>query len=124
MPFHSNDDRQPRILVAPDKFKGSLTAAQATAAISLGVRDVVPDAEVTAIPVSDGREGTTGALAHTGAETHTLHVRGPMGDQVTARWASIAETGRQLLLCATAHAGPESSRPTRSPKPPHRFTIR
>jgi glycerate kinase len=50
-----------RIVVAPDSFKGSLTADEAAAAIAGGVGRVLPDAEVLLRPVADGGEGTVAA---------------------------------------------------------------
>ena len=51
-----------KIVVAPNSFKGSLSATQAAIAITRGVREVLPDAEVVEIPVADGGEGTVEAL--------------------------------------------------------------
>ena len=47
-----------KIIVAPNTFKGSISATQAAKAIARGVREVFPDAEVIEIPVADGGEGT------------------------------------------------------------------
>ena len=51
-----------KIVVAPDSFKGSVTAGQACAAIAEGIRRVTPDAEIVSIPMADGGEGTVDAL--------------------------------------------------------------
>jgi glycerate kinase len=51
-----------KIVVAPDKFKGTFTAAQITAAIAAGIRDAIPDAEIILKPMADGGEGTLAAL--------------------------------------------------------------
>src|ERR1700690_197832 len=76
----------PRIVVAPDKFKGSCTAAQAATAIVAGLRDVWGD-EYTyqQVPMADGGEGTVQAFLDDGAAVHEVAVRGPLGDTVTAR---------------------------------------
>src|SRR5207244_3064794 len=55
-----------KIVVAPDKFKGSLTAAAAAEAMRLGVLDAAPDADVVAMPVADGGEGTVDAFLAAG----------------------------------------------------------
>ncbi|NEA23749.1 glycerate kinase, partial [Actinomadura bangladeshensis] len=47
-----------RVVVAPDSFKGSLSAAEVCAAVEAGVRRAVPRAEVAAVPMADGGEGT------------------------------------------------------------------
>ncbi len=51
-----------RILIAPDKFKGSLTALEAAQAMAEGVRDIEPDAEIDLCPIADGGEGFMEAL--------------------------------------------------------------
>ena len=51
-----------RILIAPQSFKGSLTAAQAGQAIAQGVRAAYPLAEIEIVPIADGGEGTLSAL--------------------------------------------------------------
>jgi glycerate kinase len=81
-----------RVVVAPDKFKGSLTAVEAAEAIALGVRDALPDAEITRCPVADGGEGTLDVLEAAGARIVRLSVRGPLEDQVKARYAVLDGT--------------------------------
>ena len=51
-----------RIVIAPDSFKGSLTAIQAAKAMATGVRHLYPQADIELIPMADGGEGTTEAL--------------------------------------------------------------
>src|SRR5258708_35020987 len=51
-----------KIVVAPNAFKGSLTASQAASAIARGVKEAMPDAEVVEVPVADGGDGTVEAL--------------------------------------------------------------
>jgi glycerate kinase len=52
-----------RYLVAPDKFKGNMTAPEVAEAIASGLRDGDPKAEVDLLPVADGGEGTARLLA-------------------------------------------------------------
>ncbi|MEU6646483.1 glycerate kinase [Saccharomonospora sp. NPDC046836] len=73
-----------RVVIAPDKFKGSLTAVEAAEAIGAGVRDAVPDAEVTLCPVADGGEGTLDVLLAAGGKRVDLRVSGPLSEQVDA----------------------------------------
>jgi glycerate kinase len=47
-----------RILIAPDKFKGSLSAQEVAKNIALGIRDVLPRADLDLVPVADGGDGT------------------------------------------------------------------
>jgi len=79
-----------KVVVAPNAFKGSLTASQAAAAMARGVRDVFPDAEVFEVPVADGGDGTVDALvsAHRGRYL-TAEVEGPLGDPVQATYGLI-----------------------------------
>lgn len=75
------------VVVAPDKFKGSLTAREAAEAMAAGVRDAVPDAEVRLLPVADGGEGFVEAAVSAGYTRCTAVVRGPSGDDVEAGYA-------------------------------------
>ncbi|MCD7100773.1 glycerate kinase [Pseudoclavibacter sp. 13-3] len=87
-------DRALRVLVAPDKFKGSLRAAEAAQLIGQGIRTAVPDAQITLKPIADGGEGTVDAFLEAGATEHTAQVHGPLHDQglVPARWATTGDT--------------------------------
>jgi glycerate kinase len=71
--------RAPRVVVASDAFKGSLTSAEVGAAVRAGVLDVVPDAVVTVVPVADGGEGTVAAALAAGYEPVSATVHGPTG---------------------------------------------
>jgi glycerate kinase len=73
-----------RIVVAPDSFKGSLTADEAAAAIAGGVGRVLPDAEVLLRPVADGGEGTVAAALRAGYAARVVRVSGPDGRPVEA----------------------------------------
>ncbi|MDK1360568.1 glycerate kinase [Arthrobacter sp. zg-Y1219] len=81
-----------RVLIAPDKFKGSLSAVEAAAAMAEGVLAVYPEADVMLVPVADGGEGTLEAALAAGAQEHTASVRGPLGGYVTALWAMTGST--------------------------------
>ncbi|MFH2002921.1 MAG: glycerate kinase [Planctomycetota bacterium] len=76
-----------KILVAPNAFKGSLTAQEAAIRISMGARRAAPHAETICIPLSDGGDGFIDVLAHTlkGRMQH-LTVRGPLGNPINARY--------------------------------------
>ena len=79
-----------KVVVAPNSFKGSLSAAQAAAAIARGVRVARPDAEVVEIPVADGGEGTVEALVSARKGTYrSAEVDGPLGDPVQATYGLI-----------------------------------
>ena len=79
-----------RIIVAPDKFKGSAEAHEAAAALAAGLRSAAtPTAgiDVVEIPVADGGEGTVAAALGAGFSRQDLTVTGPAGDPVTASYA-------------------------------------
>ncbi len=79
-----------RILIAPDKFKGSLTAHNAAAAIARGFTKVFPYAEIQLLPLADGGEGMLDAFKQTSNHTsHTLSVRDALGRDVTAEWIML-----------------------------------
>ena len=94
-----------RVVVAPNAFKGSLSASQAASAIANGVRESFPDAEVVEIPVADGGDGTVEALvsAHRG-EYRTAEVEGPLGDSVAATFGLI-EAGRTGVVELASASG-------------------
>ena len=76
-----------KIVVAPDKFKGSLPATQVAAAIAAGLHAGRPGAEVVTIPVADGGEGTVDAAVAAGFERVPVTAAGPAGDPVRASYA-------------------------------------
>ena len=76
-----------RIVIAPNAFKGSLSALEAANAIGEGVRIAAPDAELVLVPIADGGDGTVDALVQaTQGERRTRRVRGPLGDPVDAEY--------------------------------------
>jgi glycerate kinase len=94
-----------RIVLAPNAFKGSLTAIDAADAMAEGIRRVMPDADLVFVPIADGGDGTVEALvAATGGELRTLAVRGPLGDAVQARYG-LLENGAQAVIEMARAAG-------------------
>ncbi|MEU6103565.1 glycerate kinase [Streptomyces flaveolus] len=81
-----------RVLVAADKFKGSLTAVEVAERVAAGLRRVVPDVDVEALPVADGGDGTVAAAVAAGFERREVRVAGPLGDEVTAAFALRGDT--------------------------------
>lgn len=75
------------MLVAADKFKGSLTAVQVAERVTAGLRRVVPDLTVETLPVADGGDGTVAAAVAAGFERREVQVTGPLGEPVTAAFA-------------------------------------
>ncbi len=81
-----------RIVIAPDKFKGSLSATQVAAAIAAGLRAEWPAAELVTIPVADGGDGTVDAAVAAGFERAPVTAAGPTGEPVHTSYARRGET--------------------------------
>ncbi len=94
--------RPRRVLLAIDSFKGSVSSAQAESAVAEGVRRVWPDAEVSALPLADGGEGTLDAVAACDGEIVTCEVAGPLGDRVSARMLVDGERESAVIEMAEA----------------------
>ncbi|WP_235997124.1 glycerate kinase family protein [Aestuariimicrobium ganziense] len=76
-----------RVVVAIDKFKGSLTAAEAARAVVEGVRQAWPEARVDVVPVGDGGDGTLEAAVLAGFEYVPVTCSGPLGEPVASGYA-------------------------------------
>ena len=94
--------RPRRVLLAIDSFKGSVSSAQAEKAVAEGVRRVWPDAELGALPLADGGEGTLDAIAVHGGELSTCEVAGPLGDRLSARMLVDDEHDSAVIEMAEA----------------------
>ena len=82
-----------RVLVAPDKFAGTLTAVEAADAIAAGWRRTAPDDEIDLAPMSDGGPGFVDVLhAALGGELEPVVVRGPFGERVPAAVLVVGDT--------------------------------
>ncbi|MBV9492229.1 MAG: glycerate kinase [Verrucomicrobia bacterium] len=96
------------VLVAPDKFKGSLSAAEACAALGEGLREGWPaeePLEITCLPMADGGEGTAEAIhdaRHGRWVMHTVH--DPLGRPVQAGYALVEHGGERLAVLEMSSA--------------------
>lgn len=100
--FGSVQRRPRRVLLAIDSFKGSVSSLQAESAVAGGVRRVWPDAQVSALPLADGGEGTLDAVAACGGEIVTCEVAGPSGKRVAARMLVDGEHESAVIEMAEA----------------------
>jgi glycerate kinase len=107
-----------KIIIAPDSFKGSLSATNAARAMAEGVRLVFPDAELVEVPIADGGEGTVEAfLQACGGSLQQTTVKGPLGSPVQASWGllpnntAIVEIAAAVGLCLLT---PEQQDPKRA----------
>lgn len=91
-----------RILIAPDKFKGTLTGVEAATAMSEGALRVYPDSVVTMLPIADGGEGTLEAAVAAGFDEHFTTVVGPIIKPAGAAWAYKKATGVAVVETAQA----------------------
>ncbi len=91
-----------KILLAPDSFKGSLSALQVCAALQAGALRVCPDAEFELCPLADGGEGTLDALVQSaGGFFKVERVQNPRGESVEARWGILPD-GKAVIEMAQA----------------------
>lgn len=92
-----------KIIIAPDSFKESLSAADVATAIKKGFCQVLPDAEYYCIPVADGGEGTTDALVLS-TQGQFIHsdAEDPLGNPIRARWGLLG--GGHTAIIETAAA--------------------
>ncbi len=92
-----------KIVVAPDSFKGSLTAVEVSDAIGQGVREIFPEAEIVKIPMADGGDGTVQCLVNdTGGEILRKKVIGPLGDEVLASYGILGDKKTAVIEMAEA----------------------
>ncbi|WP_437882900.1 glycerate kinase [Pseudomonas sp. LRF_L74] len=92
-----------KIIIAPDSFKDSLSAADVASAIADGLREVLKDAELVELPMADGGEGTIDAiLAAVQGEDRKSRVSGPLGQPVDARWGWLPDSRTAIIEMAEA----------------------
>ncbi len=92
-----------KIVVAPDSFKGSLSALQAAEAIEQGIGRVFPDANVVKIPMADGGEGTVQSLVDaTGGQLLTERVVDPLGYEIEAEYGILGDRTTAVIEMAAA----------------------
>ena len=87
------------VLIAPDKFKGSLPAAGVCAAVAAGLADARPDVRILQVPVADGGDGTIEAALAAGYVWVPVRAAGPLGDAVESGYAR--RDGAAVLELAT-----------------------
>ena len=98
------DSSPMKVVVAPDKFKGSLTSPIVAAAIARGLRHADPNVTIDECPIADGGEGTVTALvAATGGRLETRHVTGPLPEmKVDAKFGILGDGQTAVIEMAAA----------------------
>ncbi|EPD8811659.1 glycerate 2-kinase [Klebsiella variicola] len=92
-----------KIVIAPDSYKESLSAAEVAQAIEKGFREIFPDAQYVSMPVADGGEGTVEAMiAATQGTEHSAWVTGPLGEKVEACWGMSGDGVTAFIEMAAA----------------------
>jgi glycerate kinase len=92
-----------RILVAPDKFKGSLDARAVAENIAIGLRDILPDAVITTLPVADGGEGTASAISQArGGEEISCPAHDAVGRDSEVKYFWLADPGTAVMEMSAA----------------------
>ncbi|HYZ10708.1 MAG TPA: glycerate kinase, partial [Actinomycetota bacterium] len=94
-----------RVVVAPDKFEGTLSAREAARALAAGWRRADRSAEVDEVPVADGGKGTLDALLDAlGGRRERVRVTGPLGDPVEADFGLAETAGGRIAIVEMARA--------------------
>lgn len=92
-----------KIVIAPQGFKGNLSALQVAQAIENGIKRVVPNAITVIKPMADGGEGTMQALVDaTGGEIRATEVTDPLGKLVTAHWGILSDGTTAVIEMSSA----------------------
>jgi glycerate kinase len=92
-----------RILIAPDKFKGALSAREVAEAIAGGLREVLPNAKIDIVPMADGGEGTAEVISQAlGGAWIKCKARDPLGRAIEARYGWV--DSRQLAVMEMSEA--------------------
>lgn len=91
-----------RVILAPDKFKGSLSAPEAAQFLAAGLRSVDPGLDIVLMPVADGGEGTIDAVVASGFTRVSETVQGPTGETLQA---DFAVNGKVAVIEMAAASG-------------------
>ncbi len=108
-----------RVLIAPDKFKGSLAAGAVAKAIAAGIRAGLPEAEIELLPIADGGEGTAEAIQLArGGEWIDCAVHDALGRPITARYVWLADSVSAVMEMSAAaglsQLAPDERDPTKA----------
>ncbi|MEC1177502.1 glycerate kinase [Metasolibacillus meyeri] len=88
-----------KIVISPDSFKGTLTALQAAESIERGIKQRMPDATTSLLPIADGGEGTLTTLAQ---QIHTAKVLDPIGREISANYGVLGDGTTCVIEMAQA----------------------
>jgi glycerate kinase len=92
-----------RILIAPDKFKGTLSAREVSEAIATGLREVLPDAQIDIVPMADGGEGTAEVISQAlGASWIACKARDALGREIEALYGWVGKNKLAVMEMSEA----------------------
>jgi len=107
----------PRVVIAPQSFKGSADAVAVASAIARGIRRVWPRAQCVELPLADGGEGTALALVRaTRGEMRQARVHDPLGREIDAQWGVLGDGTTAVLEMAAASGLPLLQEEERDPR--------
>ncbi len=90
-----------KVVIAPQSFKGSISALDAARAMEQGVKRVINDAETVLVPVADGGDGTLETLVDaTEGDIRSAKVTGPTGEPVEAEWGALGDGESAMIEMA------------------------
>lgn len=90
-------------VLAPDSFKGSMTAKEVCEAMEKGIKKVYPNANCIHVPMADGGEGTVQSLVDaTNGTIYEIEVTGPLGNKVTAKYGIMGDKETAVIEMAEA----------------------
>lgn len=106
-----------RIVVAPDSYKGSVSAVGTANAMEKGIKAVFPEAEVIKVPIADGGEGTVEALVTaTNGQMIYQDVIGPLGETISSYWGILGDGKTAVIEMAAASGLPLVPNEKRDPR--------
>ena len=106
-----------KVVIAPDSYKGCLSALEVAKAMERGVLSVFPTAEVRKIPIADGGEGTVAALVTaTNGQLRQTEVTDPLGNKIIAHWGVLGDGRTAVIEMAAASGLPLVPKEKRDPR--------
>ncbi|MFV8827716.1 glycerate kinase [Alkalihalobacterium sp. APHAB7] len=105
-----------KIIIAPDSFKGSVSAKKLCSAIGAGIRPIFPEAELIELPMADGGEGTMENLVHaTNGFIISVNVTDPLGRSISSAYGVLGDEKTAVIEMAQASGLPLLTEHERNP---------
>ncbi len=90
-----------KIVIAPDSYKGSISALNVARSIESGIKKVLPKAECVIVPTADGGDGTLETLVEgSDGEIRSSRVTGPLGEKRNANWGALGDGNTAVIEMA------------------------